>query len=217
MSFIQINIMFCSISKELIASKLPVPSVGQLELKAFCKHLKPDLIFSDLVLETIHGFLEKIIQKTTLISLAECTYVDISQTLSTIFPSILQKNGQYLLHEKSRNTVRVQVDELYKYLQKVFYGKQLSEPSCKNYDLEKRADDLAVILEFIIEEIVDGAFEAAYCDERECGQFSIYDIQRSIWGDEILKIDTCENSMSHFNGDNQLRELATTVGFNIIY
>jgi hypothetical protein len=200
---------------------LPIPSVIQLELKAFCEYLKPDLLFTETTLASIHSFLEKITWRMTEITFSLGPTTDIYGTLLYFFPNILKKECNSLLLEKSRNPTRINVDELYKYFRKTFDAPKTfyaSEKQWNDSDFYKRADDLTVIFEFIVKEIVEGAAEATYCDERQF--LTPGDIKRSIWGDDLLEVnitkDSNQSSNSHFSGDEQLRALAASVHFEII-
>jgi hypothetical protein len=73
------------------------------------------------------------------------------------------------------------------------------------------------VLEFIAKEIIEASAEAATVDDTR--QISLYHVCRVVWGDLAIrnsKSGSRTQTVSFFNGDLKLQELAANVGWSVV-
>ena len=89
---------------------------------------------------------------------------------------------------------------------------------CSNFEFDQDcAVFLTFVLEFIAKEVIDSAAEAATVDEMR--EISLFHIYRAVWGDTAhhnVKSKSKTPSISFFNGDFKLQELAANVGWTVV-
>ena len=136
------------------------------------------------------------------------TLYDIRDAIVTFFPKFFAENiidpaNTNLFNDPKR--LILSVPQVRHFLQ------------CSHFEFDQEcAAFLTSVLEFIAKEIIESAAEAAAVDEM--GEILLFHVYRAVWGDATLrsvKTKSKTQSISFFNGDFKVQELAVNVGWTI--
>ena len=185
-----------------------IPLSLQTTLNELQEQILPSYVLHKDCVNAINQLLKNICQKIVMClnlkGKKQMTVHDIQSAIQTFFPSQFAEDVIDTKNKSSDDHV-LSVNQVNHFLQ------------CTNYQLEADCSlYLTTVLEFLANEIMEGAAEAADCDDNR--EISLFHLRRSIWGDEPnqyvkSKSSSKSSSISHFTGDSKLQEIAYRVGW----
>jgi hypothetical protein len=186
-----------------------IPFSLQQSLCELQEHMFPSYVLSEDCGDAINQFMKNICQKIVIYS-----YGDEIKT-----KTITMENIRLAIHKffpfsfDNGDTQTQQSDDILLSIQQVNHYFQ-----CTNMQVDSKSIKyVTTILEFVAKELIEGAADAADCQYNR--EISLSHLRRHIWGDEPGQNIKSRSSLtkafsvSHFHGDQKLRELAENVGW----
>ena len=197
-----------------------IPFSLQHSLCELQEHMFPSYVLSEDCGDAINQFLKKICEKIVTFILnndGDCDEMkkktvsvgNIRLAIQKFFPFSFVESVDY----NDGHTQAQQSDNIMLSMQQVNHYFQ-----CTNMQVESKSITyVTTILDFVAKELIEGAADAADCQYNR--EISLSHLRRHIWGDEPGQNIKSRSSLtkafsvSHFNGDQKLRELAENVGW----